>query len=135
MRGKPANPDPEVADLAASQHGVVTTAQLVAAGIDRAGIRRRVSAGRLHGLHRGVYAVGHSAISFEGRCLAAVLALRDGAVLSHRSAAEMWGMMPRAKGPIHVTVPGDSGRKRRAGLIIHRSRTLTPDQTAFQSRL
>jgi very-short-patch-repair endonuclease len=39
------------------------------------------------------------------------------------------------EGPIHVTVPGDSSRKRRAGLIIHRSRTLTPELTAFKTRV
>jgi predicted transcriptional regulator of viral defense system len=132
MRRKGANPDAEMARLASRQHGLVTAGQLVeAAGLDTAAIRRRVLAGRLHRLHRGVYAVGHSAVPFEGRCAAAVLALGEGAVLSHRSAAELWGMVPRAKGPIHVTLPANGGRKSRDGLIIHRSRTLGPGSIAF----
>ncbi len=144
MRSKGANPDAGVALLAARQHGVVTTHQLAGLGLDRAAIRRRVVAGRLHGLHRGVYAVGHAALAFEGRCLAAVLAVDptavsgdrgakhpEGAVLSHRSAAELWGFMQRAIGPIHVTSMADGGRKKRQGLIVHRSRTLGPGSTAF----
>lgn len=133
MRRKSANPDALVARWAAKRHGVVTTGALLAAGLTEAGIRRRVSSGRLHRLHRGVYAVGHPAVPFEGRCLAAVLALGEGAVLSHRSAAELWGFMPRAKGPIHVSVPGHGGRRQRQGLIVHRSRTLAPELTAFKA--
>lgn len=124
--------DRAVASLAGGQHGVITTAQLVAAGLTREGIRRRASAGRLHGLHRGVYAVGHPAVPFEGRCLAAVLALGPDAVLSHRSAAELWTIVPRAKGPIHVIVP-EGGRRKRVGLVVHTSRTLVPEQIAIKT--
>lgn len=133
MGKKTANPDVEVAQVASHQHGVITTSQIEACGIDGSGIHKRVSAGRLFRLHRGVYAVGHRAISFEGRCLAAVLALGEGAALSHRSAAELWGFMPRAKGPVHVTVPASSGARNRKGIIVHRSRHLGPDQTAFNA--
>ncbi|MBM3666947.1 MAG: DUF559 domain-containing protein [Actinobacteria bacterium] len=133
MRRKPANPDALVAKWVAERHGVITTAALLEAGLTEPGIRRRVSAGRLHRLHRGVYAVGHAAISFEGRCLAAVLALGGGAVLSHRSAAELWGFMPRAEGPIHVTVPSSRGSRSRPGIIVHRSRHLDSSCTAFNA--
>ena len=70
-------------------------------------------AGRLHRVHRGVYAVGHPGLSSEGRWMAAVLACGDGAVLSHRSAAELWELLPAAKGDVHVTLPG-RGRPRQA---------------------
>jgi hypothetical protein len=63
----------------------------------------------------------------EGRWTAAVLAAGNDAVLSHGTAATAWGLRP--PGAIHVTVPGDPGRKRRPGLRIHRSRTLTPHDT------
>lgn len=86
---------------------------------------RRVQAGRLHRLHRGVYAVGHRSLSWRGRWLAAVMAVGDGAVLSHSSAAALWQYLRPISGPVHVTVPGDGGRKSRMGLQIHRSRTLT----------
>ncbi len=124
MRDTPAIRDRRVAESAKRQHGVVTTAQLAAAGIDRAATMRRARAGRLHRLHRGVYAVGHRALSLEGRCLAAVLACGTGAVLSHRSAAELWEILPPARGAAHVTVPTHAGREKRRGIVVHRSITL-----------
>jgi very-short-patch-repair endonuclease len=78
----------------------------------------------LHRLHRSVYAVGHTQLTFEGRCMAAVLALGEGAAVSHRSAADLWGVLPAHDGPIEVTVPGEGGREKRKGLRVHRSSTL-----------
>ena len=82
--------DAAIAELATRQHGVVSHAQLSAIGFTRHEIAHRISAGRLHRLHRGVYAVGHRRLSREGRWTAAVLAAGDGAVLSHRAAAALW---------------------------------------------
>ena len=94
-------------------------------GIDPSGIKRRVAAGRLHRLHRGVYAVGHPNIDNEGRWMAAVLACGDGAVLSHRSAAALWSI-GSGTAVVDVTVPGSGGRATRTGIRLHRSRTLSP---------
>jgi very-short-patch-repair endonuclease len=124
MGEKPAKGDLVIARIAARQHGVVSLAQLEGARIRRQGIYRRIQAGRLHRLHRGVYAVGHRRLSFEGRCMAAVLALGDGAVISHRSAAALWCFLPPGDGPIHVTVSSDNGREGRPGIAIHRSHSL-----------
>lgn len=103
---------------------MVSTAQLDAAGLGRKGASRRVGAGRLHRVHRGVYAVGQPALSRQGRWLAAVLTCGEGAVLSHRNAAALWGLLESVSGPVHVTVPGDGGRRRRAGITVHRSPAL-----------
>jgi very-short-patch-repair endonuclease len=134
-----------IADLAVRQHGVVSTAQLRAAEITWTSISTRVKAGRLHRVHRGVYAVGHEALSQEGRWMAAVLAAGTGnpsgrvtilaawgAVLSHRSAAELWELLPREGGPVHVIRAGDGGRRSRPGLRIHRSRSLGSAQTRLR---
>src|SRR3954447_10344817 len=75
MRDLRANKEQVLARIAARQHGVVSTPQLRDAGVGKHAVFRRVEAGRLHPLHRGVYAVGHRNLSFEGRCMAAVLAL------------------------------------------------------------
>jgi len=56
--------------------------------------------------------------------MAAVLALGPHAVVSHTSAAALWGMLKPSGGPIHITLPGDGGRRRRRGTTIHRSSTL-----------
>jgi very-short-patch-repair endonuclease len=124
MRKERANRERLIARIAADQHGVVAVSQLAAAGIPDYSVSRRVQAGRLHRLHRGVYAVGHTRLTFEGRCVAAVLALGDRAVVSHRSAAAVWGMLRPHSGPIDVTVPGDGGRRKRRGITIHRSSSL-----------
>jgi very-short-patch-repair endonuclease len=125
MRHLRSTADARLAVIAARQHGVVTVEQLREAGIDKYRVRDRVRAGRLHRLHRGVYAVGHRSISWRGRWLAAVLAAGDGAVLSHTSAAALWRFLRPIPGPVHITLGAAVRRKPRLGLQIHRSRTLT----------
>jgi very-short-patch-repair endonuclease len=123
------DPDRIVAQIAARQHGVVSTEQLLRAGLSRSAITRRLRAGRLHRVYRGVYAVGHPGLSTEGKWMAAVLACGDGAALSHRSAAELWRLLEVADGPVHATVPVAGGRRSRPGLRIHRVPSLTPADT------
>jgi very-short-patch-repair endonuclease len=127
--------DSAIAGIAATQHGVLTSRQLQAVGLSTSAVGDRVAAGRLHRIHRGVYAVGHPNIGNEGRWMAAVLACGDGAVLSHRSAGELWGILPIGRGssnsgeppgPVHVTVSSDGGRNPRAGIRLHRSPRLSP---------
>jgi hypothetical protein len=84
-------PDAAIAALAKRQHGVVARWQLVALGLSRRVVEHRVERGRLHVLYRGVYAVGHRAITREARWIAAVLTA-PGSVLSHRSAGALWGI-------------------------------------------
>jgi very-short-patch-repair endonuclease len=131
MREQVVNTDAKVAAIAARRHGIVTFTQLKSAGVSRSGIYRRVAAARLHRVHRGIYAVGHRGLSREGRWMAAVLACGGGGVLSHRSAAELWELLPATQDPIHVTVPAQSGgRGKRDGLRIHRSSLPRSDVTA-----
>jgi very-short-patch-repair endonuclease len=129
-------PDAVIARIAANQHGVVSTDQIGSACLSPAGVTRRLAAGRLHRIHRGVNAVGHRRLGDEGRWMAAVLACGEGAVLSHLSAAELWGIRRRARrisggggsgepDPTHVTVPSTAGKRRRQGILLHRSSTLT----------
>lgn len=82
-------------------------------------IQHRLESGRLHPLHRGVYAVGRPEVSEHGRWMAAVLACGSEAVLSHRSAAALWRIRPERLGPVEVTVPTRLPR-RRPGLRVHR---------------
>lgn len=115
------HPDRRVARIASAQHGVVSRPQLLAAGLRPRSIHHRLATGRLHSLHRGVYAVGHRALTREGTWLAAALACGDGAVISHLDAAELWGLVrSHGRGPVHVTVPTRAGRARRDGIRVHR---------------
>lgn len=97
--------DREVGALAGRQFGVVTRAQLLGLGLGEAAIDSRLAGGRLHRLHRDVYAVGHTVVPRKGRFLAAVLTVGNGAVLSHRSAAELWGVRRAGPGRIDVSAP------------------------------
>ena len=106
--------------LAARQHGVVSTRQLVALGIDKDAVRRWVRDGRLHRVRRGVYAVGHARLTREGWWMAAVLRCGAGAVLSHHSAAALWGIRPTAAACVDVTLPRGRGHDPRAGITLHR---------------
>ncbi len=106
-----------VARLAARQHGRVAWGQLVAAGVDRHAIQRWLEARRLHRVHDGVYAVGHTAPSVTGDYMAAVLACGEGAVVSHRAAAHLLRLLHGAPPPSEVTVATTAGRAR-AGLVI-----------------
>jgi len=111
------NPDQRIAELATAQRGVITSAQLAEAGLSTSAISRRVAAGRLHRLHRGVYAVGHTALPFAARLQAASLACGDQTVICSWSSAASLGISPPCL-PIHVNVPGGRGR-RHAGLVVH----------------
>jgi len=137
MGRKVARADVLIARIAARQHGVVSVGQLYGLKLGERAVRSRVDAGRLHRVHRGVYAVGHSALSPEGRWLAAVLAVGRGpnreagavldhwrAALSHRAAAALWDLLPATDRPVDVIVRGDGGRAKRAGIVAHRSLTL-----------
>lgn len=116
--------DAALAALAARQHGVARLGQLTAAGLHRAGITKRVTRGVLHRRYRGVYAIGHAALSREVAWLAAVFACGEGAALSHRSAAELHGLT-RTRAPlVAVVVPRQ--RRAPAGIRTHRVRRLDP---------
>jgi predicted transcriptional regulator of viral defense system len=107
---------------------VVSAAQLYELGFTRQAVYRRVRKGRLHRLHTGVYAVGHLSLKPPAGQLAAVLACGSDALLSHDSAVVLWGLVRTYTGPIHVTAP--RARKPRAGLVVHRSRLIHPDDRA-----
>lgn len=117
--------DAAVAALAEAQHGVVGRDQLAALGAGRGAIERWLGRGRLHRLHRGVYAVGHRAVSRDGRRLAAVLASGAGARLGRRSAGALWEVRESSRTRVEVIVP--VARRPRPGIELFRS-PLLPDE-------
>jgi hypothetical protein len=114
---------------AAAHHGVVSRRMLLDAGVGKDTIDMRLRQRRLVGVYRGVYALGHAELRPEGQWLAAVESCRAGAALSHRSAAELWGIDDDARTfPIHVTVPTLGGVAHRRGLRVHRVPDLPDDE-------
>jgi predicted transcriptional regulator of viral defense system len=116
----------EVAEIATRQHGVIAVWQLRALGIGRGVIQRWLALGRLHRVHRGVYAVGHRRLNIRGRWMAAVLACGRDALLSHRPAAALWELLPAGGARIDVTVVASS-RAQRRGIALHQVRHLHPE--------
>jgi hypothetical protein len=126
--------DRAMAELATRQHGLITRTQLLALGLRPGAVARRVRARRLHPVHRGVYAVGHRALTQEARWLAAVLACGSGAALSHGAAAALWGLLDRWDG-IDVSAPSAAGRPGPAGVRLHRCPSLRRDETRTRRRI
>jgi uncharacterized protein DUF559 len=114
-----------IAAFAANHHAVASHDELRALGLGESAIEYRLSIGRLHRKHRGVYSIGHPLLSREGRWRAAVLASGEQAVLSHADAAAHWGMISSRGRLIHVTTPLRSGRiPDRKRIKLHRVGTL-----------
>jgi very-short-patch-repair endonuclease len=88
-------------------------------------VEHRVAIGRLNPIHRGVYALGHEKLSRRSHWMAAVLSCGEGALLSHGSAAALWGLS-RSRMPIEVI--SRSGRRER-GLLVRKSRIHPEDRT------
>lgn len=119
----PGWPDRRIAEIAAGQRGLITRLQLRALGVSSSAIGRALARGRLHRIHRGVYALVKP-VALPGLALeqAAVLACGDRALLSHASAAALWGLAPPPSGPVTLTVTGGSGAGRtRHGVTVHRA--------------
>lgn len=111
--------DAAIWDLVRRQHGVVARRQLLELGLGPRRIERRIASGRLHPVWRGVYAVGRPLLDRRGRWMAAVLACGPDAVLSHGSAAALWGFGTERGGLIDVSVPARR-RSRIPGIRVHR---------------
>ena len=96
----------------------MTRAQLRAAGVSRHAISHAAKVGALHRVHRGVYIVGHLALAPFAKEAAALLACGDRAVISHRSAAHIWGLVDAPPQLVDVTVVGRRCRPKE-GVRIH----------------
>jgi Transcriptional regulator, AbiEi antitoxin len=125
--GMPDELPPELLRLLESQDGVVSVRQAVSAGMSAKTVRHQVRAGRWQVMQRGVYAAFTGNPARGAELWAALLRAGPGAVLSHHTAAELWGLLNGPSPVIHVMVLHDSNPRRRGqipGVIIHQSRSL-----------
>ena len=127
------HPEQRVLAVAGRQQGCISSAQLLDAGLSRRAIAHRVSRGWLVRRHRGVYLVGPLEAPLS-RAMAAVLAVGDGALLSHRSAAAVWELAPVLDDLVDVTLPGREARHR-AGIRVHETRDLAPEDATVHRGL
>jgi predicted transcriptional regulator of viral defense system len=108
------------ADIARRQWGIIAWRQLRRCGVSRATAHEWRAAGKLHVIHRGVYAVGHSWVPIEGRMAAAILHAGAGTVVSHATAAWWWGLIPQSSTLIHVST--ESRARSFPGVRVHHPR-------------
>lgn len=109
---------------------MVSRTQLRAAGVPATTVDSLVRCRRLFPLHRGVYAVGHDGVGLRARELAAVLALGDGALLSHQSGGGLLGVRPPWRGEIHVL---SERRSKLRGVVVHWARRIDPLDATVRS--
>jgi len=108
------------------QHGVISRDQLRRLGMSDTVIRGEITGARLHRVFRGVYALGHRDIGPRGRHRAATLAC-PGAVVSHRSAGALLGLLDKSPVVVDVIAPPERGRKI-DGIRFHRVRPPRRDE-------
>jgi hypothetical protein len=121
-------------ELAGKQHGIVTRQQLLGLGFGSRSIEHRVANGRLHPVMHGVYSVGWPTLTPRRRWMAAVLACGDGAILSHRSAAALWGIARERTGCIDVSVRRRA-ELRRPGLQVRSRPTLRHEDVVIKDHI
>jgi very-short-patch-repair endonuclease len=104
--------------LGSQQEGSVKRAQLLKAGVGPNAVKRRAKNGYLHRVHRGVYIVGHLALAPHAEEFAALLACGERSLISHRSAAHLWSMLPARPDEVDVTLVGRRCRPKQ-GVHLH----------------
>jgi very-short-patch-repair endonuclease len=117
--------DDVATEIAARQHGVVSRAQLLAAGFPARTVDRRVSMGRLLVMHRGVYRVGPIAPPPAAE-MAASMACGPHALVAFHNAAWIWKVLSTRSGPVRVILT--RGHRRRPGIRIYRLGSVAYDE-------
>jgi very-short-patch-repair endonuclease len=133
VRPRPAlrRTDRDITDLARPQHGAVTLEQLGNLGLSGRAIRHRVASGRLSRVALGVYAIGH--VTERTRLMGATLAIGDGAALSHRSAAALWGLRADHRDVVDITLVGCRTRRAPSGIAVHSGTAVTQEDIGIEA--
>ena len=130
---------PQLHDLTVTQRGVLARAQVLSAGLSEDAIAVRLRRGSWQRLYPGVYATFSGQVSRSAELWAAVLHAGPGAILSHQTAAELWGLAAEPSSLIHVTVPGNRRVHKQAGIRLHvsvrASAAAHPSRNPPQTRL
>jgi very-short-patch-repair endonuclease len=108
--------------IARGHNGCLTWDELLGTGLTPSMVKTRVRRGELVWMYHRVYALGDPALIPLCRETAALLSFQRGAVLSHRSAAAVWGLTGKPSGLVHVTLVGH--RRPREGVRDHRVKRL-----------
>jgi hypothetical protein len=97
--------------VAARQQGIATREQLRGLGLGDRAISHALARGWLHPVFHGVYSVGHRYLTVHARLLAATMACGEGSVVSHGTAAWLYGLSKDRPEAVDVIAPVEVGRK------------------------
>ena len=114
-------------ELLARQGGVIGRSQALEFGLSAYSMRHRARAGEWQRIQRGVYATFSGEVTRDRLLWAALLRAGPEAVLSHQTAAELYGLIKQPSSLIHLTVPATSNPVQHSkipGVVVHRSRIL-----------
>jgi very-short-patch-repair endonuclease len=125
-------PDERLAEIAAEQHGLVTMRQARRSGLTRHALDWRLRSGRLAEVHPLVFRVAGTPETHPAALRAAALAVEPDGVVSHRSAAWVWDLLPDERSVVEVSVPRTRG-PRLDGVVVHRSRDLVPGHSTVRN--
>jgi hypothetical protein len=118
---------PDCRSLIAGQGGVISRSQGAEFGLAGEEMRNRVRFADWQRVQRGVYATFSGDLRRESQLWAVLLRAGPDAVLSHQTAAELYGLTKQPSSLIHMTVPHDSNPARYTkipGVVVHRSRII-----------
>jgi very-short-patch-repair endonuclease len=113
-----------LSDLVAAQHGLATTGQLRAIGLDRRAVRARVDAGLLVPLSERVLRLRGAPETPHQRAMAAVLDAGPGSALARASALALWAIPGFELPPFHVVHGRAQNLARRPLGVVHSTRRL-----------
>jgi very-short-patch-repair endonuclease len=106
---------------AARNYGLIDRRTVLEYGGSDRVISGRLESGSWRQIHPGVYAIGVTPLTWQGRLRAATMAGGPHAVASHRSAMVLWGLDGLTTAPIEITVPVGKGPTPQ-GVTVHRTR-------------
>ena len=109
-------------ETAAVQSGILTRRQAHDGGLTDEAIEARLASGRWQRVYPGVLATFSGPLTRPAQLWAAVLVSGPDAVLSHETAAELFGLLSEPQPLIHVSVPAARRLVKRPGVVVHRTR-------------
>ena len=125
----------QLRELALDQHGFVSSAQAVAAGIPKTELPRLASRGRISRVGHGIYRISQvPSTQYENLALALLETGVEDACISHDTALAVWEICDINSATLHTSVP--QGRRIRRSLKphyeIHRQNVQPSDATWWQ---
>ena len=110
-----------MAVVAAGQHALITLDQLADLKVTRHQRERLLATGQIVRVAKAVYQVNGAATSWQSRIAAAQLAVGQDAIVSHRSAAALYGLNGFDQQRIvHLSLPGGRSPRKPKDVRIHR---------------